>query len=60
MHKTLEDEYKTFMAVYYRDHRFWTRISAQVYLEMEDYEWAGEALKDVVARVAKGEFRKEA
>lgn len=59
MQKTLEDEYKTFMAVFYRWDRFWVRISAQVYLDLEDYEWAGRALKDVVGRVAKGEFREE-
>lgn len=55
---TLVEEYKTSMAVYYWRDRFWVRISAQVYLDMEDYEWAGRTLKEVCARVAKEEFRK--
>ena len=53
----LVDEFKTFMAVWVRWDRFWVRISAQVYLEMEDYEWAGRVLKELSERVAKGEFR---
>lgn len=58
MQGTLVDEYKTFMAVFYRWDRFWVRISAQVYLDMGDYEWAGRTLKVLCERVAKGEFRK--
>lgn len=53
----LVDEFKTFMAVWVRWDRFWVRISAQVYLEMDDYEWAGKVLKELSERVAKGEFR---
>lgn len=57
MQGTLVDEYKTFMAVYYRWDRFWVRISAQVYLDISDYEWAGRALKDICERVAKGAYK---
>ncbi|CAH0024978.1 unnamed protein product [Clonostachys rhizophaga] len=57
MAKALMDEYKTFVALYVRWDRFWVRISAQVYLEMEDYEWLAKVLKELAERVVKGEFR---
>ena len=53
----LIDEYKTFMAVWVRWDRFWVRISAQVYLDMGDYEGAGRVLRELSGRVAKGEYR---
>ncbi|KFH43156.1 putative aminotransferase-like protein [Hapsidospora chrysogenum ATCC 11550] len=53
----LMDEYKTFMAVWIRWDRFWVRISAQVYLDIQDYEWAANVLKELSERVARGEFR---
>lgn len=55
--RRMVDEYKTFMAVFVRWDRFWVRISAQVYLEMEDYEFAGKVLKELCERVASGDFR---
>uniref|UniRef100_A0A0B7KK60 Aminotransferase class V domain-containing protein n=1 Tax=Bionectria ochroleuca TaxID=29856 RepID=A0A0B7KK60_BIOOC len=59
MAKALMDEYKTFVALYVRWDRFWVRISAQVYLEMEDYEWLAKVLKELGERVVKGEFRSQ-
>ncbi|KAK4188877.1 putative L-cysteine desulfhydrase [Podospora australis] len=55
--KTLLDEYDTFVACFVYHGRFWVRLSAQVYLELEDFEWAAETLKKVVARVVKGEHK---
>lgn len=55
--KKMFDEYKTFMALWVRWDRFWVRISAQVYLDMGDYEFAGRTLKELSERVSKGEFR---
>lgn len=57
MQGKLFDDYKTFMALWVRWDRFWVRISAQVYLGMGDYEFAGRTLKELSERVSKGEFR---
>jgi selenocysteine lyase/cysteine desulfurase len=56
--ETLMDEYKTFVALFVYGGRWWARLSAQVYLEMDDFEWAGRTLKEVCERVAKGEYKK--
>ncbi|KAG7288361.1 Glycosylphosphatidylinositol (GPI)-anchored cell wall endoglucanase [Staphylotrichum longicolle] len=55
--RTLIDEYKTFVALYFYRGRFWARLSAQVYLELDDFEWAGQTLKTVCERAAKGEYK---
>jgi hypothetical protein len=36
----------------------WVRLSGQIYLEVRDFEWVGERLKELCGRVKKGEFRK--
>ncbi|KAL2020609.1 hypothetical protein VTK56DRAFT_8099 [Thermocarpiscus australiensis] len=55
--RTLIDEYKTFIPLYLYRARWWSRLSAQVYLDLDDFEWAGQALKEVSERVAKGEYK---
>ncbi|KPM38282.1 hypothetical protein AK830_g8288 [Neonectria ditissima] len=54
--RTLISDHKTFLSLFIHGGRFWVRISAQVYLGLEDYEYATAALKDVCARVAKKEY----
>lgn len=56
MTKLLVDEYKTFLPIYLHDGRFWTRLSAQVYLDVDDFQWAGEMLKVLCERVAKRDY----
>lgn len=56
MTKVLVDEYKTFIPTYYHDGRFWARLSAQVYLDDNDFVWAGKTLKTLCKRVAKKEY----
>lgn len=58
MLRTMIDDYKTFLSLFLHDGRFWVRISAQVYMGMDDYEWAGEMLKDICERVGKKEYLK--
>lgn len=54
--KVLVDEYQTFVPVYYHAGRFWARLSAQVYLDMDDFDWAGKTLEELCNRVARKEY----
>jgi selenocysteine lyase/cysteine desulfurase len=54
---TMKDEYKTFLSMFVHDGRFWVRISAQVYLELDDYEWLAGIVNELCERVKKGEFK---
>lgn len=56
--KTLVEEYDTFIAIIFHADAWWVRLSAQVYLDMEDWSWAGKTLKEVCERVHKGEALK--
>ncbi|KAF5019592.1 hypothetical protein F66182_8402 [Fusarium sp. NRRL 66182] len=49
-------DYKTFLSLFVHGGRFWVRISAQVYLGIEDYAWVGGVLKEICERVAKKEY----
>ncbi|KAE8415960.1 pyridoxal phosphate-dependent transferase [Aspergillus pseudocaelatus] len=48
---TLFDRYETFVPVFQHGGWLWTRLSAQVYLEKEDFEWLGGVLKECCDRV---------
>ncbi|KAI1473870.1 PLP-dependent transferase [Daldinia eschscholtzii] len=48
-------EYKTFIPLFTHNGRIWARISAQTYLDVEDFEWAGKVLRELCERVEKGE-----
>ncbi|KAI5252033.1 PLP-dependent transferase [Aureobasidium subglaciale] len=52
---TLVEQYNTFIAIIYYGDAWWVRLSAQVYLTMEDWEWAGTILNEICERVRKGE-----
>ncbi|KAI0378855.1 PLP-dependent transferase [Hypomontagnella monticulosa] len=49
-------EYNTFIPLFIHNNRPWARISAQVYLEMQDFEWAGQMLLELCGRVKTGEY----
>ncbi|RFU82044.1 cysteine desulfurylase [Trichoderma arundinaceum] len=57
MMKTLVDDYKTIVPMFWLDNRFWVRISAQIYLDLADYKYAAESLRKLVERVGKGEYK---
>lgn len=59
MTQTFIDEYKTFLPMLPIKDHWWVRLSAQVYLQFEDFGWTGEALKVVCARAGKGEYKKD-
>ncbi|CAO2647922.1 Nn.00g088440.m01.CDS01 [Neocucurbitaria sp. VM-36] len=49
--EVLVKEYKTFIALSQHNGQWFTRLSAQVYLDLEDFEWAGKTLKEISERV---------
>lgn len=53
---SLIDDHQTFVAIYHFQDQFWARLSGQVYLDIGDFEWTGEVLKELCDRVGKGEF----
>lgn len=50
-------EFDTFIPTKVYAGAFWTRISGQIYLEIEDFEWAGRILQTLCERVERGEGR---
>ena len=50
--------YKTYVPSYKHAGWLWVRLSAQIYLELEDFRWLGTVLKELVERVAAGEALK--
>ncbi|KUI63574.1 hypothetical protein VM1G_10308 [Cytospora mali] len=56
MNKVLVDEFNTFLPLFFHSGRFWARLSAQVYLDMDDFQWAGDALKVLCERIAKKDY----
>ncbi|KAF2731505.1 PLP-dependent transferase [Polyplosphaeria fusca] len=56
MQRTMMQESDTFMGLMWIGGQWWVRWSAQIYLELADFEWGAETLKRLCARVEKGEF----
>lgn len=52
MLETMMSEYHTFIALGVHQGRWWARLSATVYLDMHDFEWAGQTLLDLCKRAA--------
>lgn len=57
MTNTLISEYKTYVVIFRYGDRFWVRVSAQVYLDVGDFEWIGQVLLELSRRAAKGEYK---
>jgi selenocysteine lyase/cysteine desulfurase len=54
--RTLVDEHHTNIATMWYGGAWWVRMSGQVYLDIEDFEWAAEVLVKVSTRAASGEW----
>ncbi|KXL45683.1 hypothetical protein M433DRAFT_143727 [Acidomyces richmondensis BFW] len=57
MSEMVRKENDTFIAIYVHGDAWWVRLSAQIYLTLEDFEWAGGILKRVCERVKAGEYK---
>ncbi|KAI1349446.1 pyridoxal phosphate-dependent transferase [Xylaria sp. FL0043] len=55
MMRTMVEGYKTFIALIIHAGQLWARLSAQVYLDVEDFEWAGQTLLELCERVKRGD-----
>jgi hypothetical protein len=52
---TAVKEFDTYLQIAYFGGAMWVRLSGQIYLEVEDFEWVGLKLKELCDRVRKGE-----
>ena len=56
--KVLVEEYNTFIAIIFHAEAWWVRLSSQVYLTVEDFEWGAKVLSEVCKRVRAGEWER--
>ncbi|KAI0481941.1 pyridoxal phosphate-dependent transferase [Xylariaceae sp. FL0804] len=57
MMRAMVRDYKTFIPLFSCDGRLWARLSAQVYLELDDFKWAGQVLLELCRKVQRGELQ---
>jgi len=50
-------DYDTMIPTKFYAGAIWSRLSGQIYLEVEDFEWAANSLQEMCQRVMKGESR---
>ncbi|KAI0026187.1 aminotransferase family protein-like protein [Xylariomycetidae sp. FL0641] len=51
------NEFDSFLATRYYAGAFWVRLSAQIYLDVEDFRWAASVLLDLCERAKMGEWK---
>jgi hypothetical protein len=57
LNATAVKEFDTYLQIAFHSGYMWVRLSGQIYLELKDFEWVGEKLKELCKRAQKGEFR---
>lgn len=55
LNKTAVTEFDTYLQIGWHANVLWVRLSAQIYLELRDFEWVGGKLKGLCERVNEGE-----
>ena len=51
----IKNNYDTFIAICFIEDEWYTRMGAQVYLELDDFIWGAKILKEACQRVSQGE-----
>ncbi|KAB5550004.1 aminotransferase family protein-like protein [Coniochaeta sp. 2T2.1] len=57
MQELMPAEYKTYLPIKFYGGQFWCRVSGQIYLTVEDFEWAARTLLKLCDRARSGEWR---
>ena len=52
---SLARHYDTFIPTFFHGNQFWARFSSQIYLDLIDFEWGAEVLKELCGRVNSGD-----
>ncbi len=60
MNQEFVDTYRTYLYILFYRGAWWARLSATVYVDIQDCEYAARVLKDLSERVRNGEYRKVA
>lgn len=50
-------EYETYLPIKFYKGEFWCRVSGQIYLTVQDFEWAAKTLLELCERAVKGEWK---
>ena len=56
--KVLVEEYNTFIAIIFYNGAWWVRLSSQVYLTLNDFNWGAKVLQEACSRVRNGEWKR--
>ncbi|KAM7215357.1 Pyridoxal phosphate-dependent transferase [Rhypophila decipiens] len=57
IYRTCARDYDTYLQTFFIGGHVWTRFSAQIYLEVSDFEWGARTLLEICERVKKGEWK---
>ncbi|KAF9882507.1 hypothetical protein CkaCkLH20_00543 [Colletotrichum karsti] len=57
MHKAFADQFRTYMYLLFYRGAWWARLSAAVYVDFEDCQYAAKVLKDVSEQVRSGGYK---
>lgn len=52
--ETLVRNHSTFIAIIFYRNQWWARFSAQIYLELQDFEWGAQVLEELCQELASG------
>lgn len=57
LNATAVKEFDTYLQIAFHAGIMWVRLSGQIYLELDDFEWVGFRLKDLCSRLTSGKTK---